>query len=160
MTSNPYNQIPELGGMERIVHDGPVTWNIGQTGMPFADTSIFDYTNSHRHYDAEFEWMPLEEFKQARYRVYEKFFPWPVEEAYRHNARFLSYSEYWKETFTQLKVDHLIELLSKGTVFDAFAIELDKDGEIMDYQEGRHRALALQQMGIQKVPVWIMHKRF
>jgi len=155
MTSNPYNQTPKLGGAEQIIHDGPVVWNIGQTGFPFADNSIFDYENSHRHYDPEFEWMPLEEFMRVQWKIYRTFW-----RARSDDIAPLNYDEYWRQTVTQSHVDRLIELLSSGTVFDALVIEVDKAGNLDDFQEGRHRSVALQQMGIRKLPVWIMHKRF
>lgn len=150
----PYNQIPEFGGSDRIVHDGPVTWNLGQTGLPFADDSIFDYMNSHRHYDATFEWMNLEEFMTVQWEVYLKF------GAPHEKKAPLSYEEYWTKTVTQRHVDNLIQLMEKGTVFTALAIELDKQGKLLDFQEGRHRSMALKQLGIKKIPVWIVKKRF
>jgi len=155
MSDHPYNQAPDLGGAERIVHDGLVTWNIAETGLPFADDSIFDYTNSHRHYDAEFEWMDLDEFMEIQWRVYLKFGA-----PHREKKAPLSYEEYWRKTVTQSHVDKLIDLMKNGEIFNALVIEVGKDGKLLDFQEGRHRSVALQQMGIKKIPVWIVKKRF
>lgn len=160
MTTHPYIQIPELGGAERIVHDGPVTWNIGETGLPFADTSIIDFENSHRHYDATFEWMDLDEFMEIQHRIYlANVKVWNGGHP-RNPERVLNYTDYWSKTVHRDTVYHLIELMEKGTVFDALVIELDKNGKLMDFQEGRHRAATLKELGIPKLPVWILRKRF
>lgn len=154
---HPYDVIPKLGGAEQIVQDDPVIWNVGQTGLPFADDSIFDHLNSHRNYDATFEWMPIEEFMDAQYEIYAKFFP-PRRSS--NDAPFLKRKEYWAKTVTQSHVNKIIDLMKRGEIFDALVIELDKNGDLLDFQEGRHRSAALKQLGIKKLPVWIVKKRF
>jgi len=162
--TDPYSILAELGGKEQIVSDqGKVSWNIGETGLPFADTSIFDYTNSHRHYDPAFEWMDLEEFMDIQWRVYEM-------NVTRHNARIsngkgtfdilMRPSEYWTKTVTESKVQEIAHLMNSGEVFRALVVEVDKNGKLLDFQEGRHRSVALKRMGITKVPVWVVKKRF
>ena len=164
---SPYQQVPELGGAEHLVYDGEVCWNIGVTGLPFADTSIIDFDNSHRHYDMTFEWMDLEEFMDFQYRIYQQSIiehndyikkdrsnrdsMWPL----------LNPHDYWTKTASQSHVDELTALMtSTGVVFDALVIELDKSGKLYNFQEGRHRALACKQLEKRKVPVWIAKKRF
>jgi len=165
--TDPYSIMAKLGGEKQVVSDqGKATWNIGETGLPFADTSIIDYTNSHRHYDPKFEWMDLKEFMDIQWRVYEM----GIE---RHNANLradsscrwdpwvlLSPSEYWTKTVTESKVAEITKLMNSGAVFNSLVVEIDKDGKLLDFQEGRHRSVALKRMGITKVPVWIVKKRF
>ncbi len=164
--SDPYSVKPNLGGAEQIVDDGGILWNIGQTGLPFADTSIIDFTNSHRHYDMTFEWMDLDEFMDIQYRIYAM----GIE---RHNEYIkkdrknrdilwvlLKPSEYWVQTVDKAHRKKIIDLMSSGKVFDALVIELTKSGKLYDFQEGRHRAAALQELGVSKIPVWIAKKRF
>jgi hypothetical protein len=143
--------MPALGGDPQIVHDGDVTWNLGQTGLAFADSSIFDFNNSHRHYDAKFEWMDLEEFFELQYRIYSKF---------SRDPHVMDYIDYWRRTVSQENVKKLIDVMKSGAVFDALVVEVDKNGDLLDFQEGRHRSTALYQMGIKKIPVWIVKKRF
>ena len=162
---SPYNVFPVLGGNEHIVQDGIVTWDIGATGLPFADSSIADYENRHRHYDVEFEWMGLQDFMDVQYQIYMESIeshneyirktrgrdtPWPL----------LRKSEYWEQTPTQSKVRSIVKLMEGGTVFQALVIEYDHDGKLHDFQEGRHRSLALKFLGKQRLPVWIVRKRF
>ena len=165
--TDPYSIMAKLGGEKQVVSDqGKVMWNIGETGLPFADTSIFDYTNSHRHYDPTFEWMDLEEFMDIQWRVYAM----GIES---HNAKLqadrscrwdpwvlLRPSEYWIKTVTESKVQEIIRLMTSGEVFSALVVEVDKNGKLLDFQEGRHRSVALKRMGITKVPVWVVKKRF
>jgi hypothetical protein len=162
---SPYNVFPELGGKEHIVKDGIVTWDIGSTGLPFADTSIFDYENRHRHYDVEFEWMGLQEFMDAQYQIYMESIERHNEYIRRERSRdtpwtLLRKSEYWEKTPTQSKVRNIIKLMQDGEVFQALVIEYDNDGTLHDFQEGRHRSLALKFLGKERVPVWIVRKRF
>jgi hypothetical protein len=158
--TDPYSIMAKLGGKKRVVSDqGKVTWNIGETGLPFADDSIFDYTNSHRHYDPVFEWMDLKEFMDIQWRVYEM----NVNRNNEHGGTFailMRPSEYWVKTVTESKVAEITKLMNSGAVFNSLVVEIDKDGKLLDFQEGRHRSVALKRMGITKVPVWIVKKRF
>jgi len=165
--NDPYSIKPELGGAEQLVDDGTVIWNIGQTGLPFADTSIIDFKNSHRHYDMTFEWMGLEEFMDIQYRIYEM-------GILRHNDYIKKHpdnrdtlwvllcpAKYWAQTVDKAHLEEIINLMtSTGVVFDALVIELDKHGKLYDFQEGRHRSMALKELGKSKIPVWIAKKRF
>ena len=165
MLETSYDQIPVLGGAEHIVCDGVVTWNIGETGLAFADDSIFDFENRHRNYDCAFEWMDLEEFMDIQYRIYEDGILRHNEMLKREKSKWDSWvllrpSEYWVKTVTQSKVDGLIQKMREGVVFRALVVELDKEGKLLDFQEGRHRSVALKQLGIKKLPVWVCKKRF
>lgn len=161
---HPYFIIPSLGGARLQVRDGVITWNLGETGLPFADTSIFDFENPHRHYDPKFEWMDLQEFMDIQYEIYMNNIIKHNDYIKRTNGRdsmwpLLTKSEYWTRTADPGHVAKLIDLMKKGTVFAALVIEVDSDGKLLDFQEGRHRAAALKQLGIPKVPVWIVKKR-
>ena len=161
-----YYFVVSLGGEEQIVQDGPVTWNVGQTGLPFADTSIIDFTNSHRHYDMTFEWMDLDEFMDIQYRIYamgiERHNEYIKKDRKNRDSLWvlLKPSEYWAKTVGKAHLEKIIGLMTKGVVFNALVIELDKHGKLYDFQEGRHRAAALQELGVPKIPVWIAKKRF
>jgi hypothetical protein len=158
---NPsYNILPELGGEKLVVSDsGKVNWNLALTGLAFADTSIIDFTNKHRHYDMKFEWMDLDEFMRIQHQIYEKYA--------RKNAKYhtgtgpiRSFDDYWETTVSQKNVDNILELMKDGGLFNSFVIEIYKDDKLCNFQEGRHRAVALKSLGIKKVPVWIAKHRF
>jgi hypothetical protein len=157
-----YEVTPALGGDPQIVHDGEVTWNLGETGLAFADNSIFEFKNSHRHYDATFEWMDLEKFMDIQYDIYHQNAVLANERKSQFMQRetILTKKEYWTLTVDRKHVQDLIDLIKSGKVFDALVIEMSKDGKVLDFQEGRHRAIALKSMGKTKVPVWVVQKRF
>lgn len=153
-----YKIIPPLGGEPLVVSDrGLFAWDIGRTGMPFADTSIIDFDNRHRHYDMTFEWMDLEKFMEIQYKIYKKFYR---ESRVNGGNRLMTFDEYWVNVpFKDEKMEAILDVIKAGEAFDALLIETDKNGSLKDYQEGRNRALVLQRLGIKKVPVWIAQDR-
>lgn len=49
--------------------------------------------------------------------------------------------------------------MAEGDVFPSFVLEFEADGEPTRFQEGRHRIVAVQMLGVEEVPVWRFVKR-
>jgi ParB-like nuclease domain len=113
-----------------------------------------------------FEWMELDEFMDIQYRIYamgiERHNEYIKKDRKNRDSLWvlLKPSEYWSETVGKAHLEEIIGLMTSGKIFNALVIELDKYGKLYDFQEGRHRAAALQELGVPKIPVWIAKKRF
>ena len=127
-----------------------VNWNINRTGVPVFDTALdvqLAGRNS-RNYTCELIWISPAEFIDLQIRIFKECRHLPDPDA-----------DFWR-LIDPNWVERLKTGIALGESFPSFVIELNKDGSLHAFQEGRHRIVAMQQLGIDKVPVWFCQNRW
>ena len=66
---------------------------------------------------------------------------------------------FWKGV-SYITVAAIKEQILNGKQFYAFVLEFEKNGNITYYQEGRHRAVDMQQLRVKRIPVYFAYKRY
>ena len=125
-----------------------VNWDTTQTDIPIFDNSIFDSRNPHRDFNMRLKWISPQRFIEYQYEIEEIF-----TEAQNGMEMF------WKG-LDRDKVEELKTKIKAGNPFYAFVIEHDKRGNITFFQEGRHRAVAMLELGIKRIPVYFAYNRY
>ena len=117
-----------------------VNWDTTKTDIPIFDMSILYPDDPKKHYNCELKWLTLDEFLE-----------WQCKTKNTTKEEFLS----WIGEDT---VNSIIEGIKKGNAFNAFVLEFDEEGRLEDFQEGRHRIIAMKRLGIERVPVYFCTK--
>lgn len=113
-----------------------VNWDTTKTDIPIFDMSIVHADDPKKHYNCELKWLSLDEFLD-----------WQCKTKNTTKEEFLG----WVGDDT---VNSIIEGIKKGNPFNAFVLEFDEEGKLEDFQEGRHRIIAMKRLGIERVPVY------
>ncbi len=121
--------------------DGKISWNLSKVGIP-----EFDDPNS--LYNTHFKWFPSEKFYELQVSMFD------ADRKYTQNAIELFWGDIEPENVGKI----LCQMMS-GNTFYSFALLFSEDGELMDFQEGRHRIVACIMLGIEMVPVWEFTKK-
>jgi|GEM_PF-4278146 hypothetical protein len=124
-----------------IFFDGKISWDLSNVGIP-----EFDDHNS--LYNMRFEWLPSEKFYELQVSMFD------ADRKYTQNAIELFWGNIEPENIGKI----LCQMMG-GNTFYSFALLYSEEGELMDFQEGRHRIVACKILGIEKVPVWNFTKK-
>lgn len=124
-----------------------VNWEPKYTGYPIFDSSIKNPDNPHRRFNFEKVSMTPEEYMQYQYKIFET------------RQKVTDGREaFWTATFPQ-HVNKIKKEIIAGKTFHPFVIEFKEDGTLYDFQEGRHTIVAMDELGVKKVPVYKMYHR-
>lgn len=135
----------------------PKYWN------RMTDLSLFDYEikgGVNPEYDMELVEMPPEDFLKISYET---------RMAHASPEQQVSF-EKWKEIAESERLNKLVKTIKTGkiprevrkygtTEIPTPVIETDSQGNPLDFQEGRHRALAAIKAGMPTIPVWIAKEK-
>ena len=128
-----------------------VNFDVLSTDIPVFDSAIKNQYSKNRKYDMIFKPMDIDKFFKLQYEIFET-------GQYAKKTPYTGEVNFWlgvdKETVEEIK-----EKMKEGKIFPSFVVEYDEKGNLTDFQEGRHRLVALKQLRVNKVPVWIAHKR-
>ena len=145
---------------DNFTFDQPIGGFRLATGLSEFDTNLDAVDNSQREYDFELEWKTPDEVLKQQYiqsSLYKKegdvgFYTWI--KASEGTERLKRYTKMLKgETVPAHKTygDKLLPII---------VTEWDRDGKLKDFQEGRTRALAAKQAGLEKIPILkAMHRK-
>lgn len=127
-----------------------VNFDVLSTDIPIFDSSIKNPENKNRKYDMRFKAMPIDAFLKLQYEIFE-------------TGRYAEYpgsgvEKFWLAVSDEHK-ENIKKAMKEGKIFPSFVVEFDEEGNLTDFQEGRHRLVALRELGVSKVPVWIAYKR-
>ena len=142
-----------------IVKTGPVTWNISKIDLPIYDEVIHAIGTpqaKHERYIPSFKWTTLDYFYKMQVKQLH------MRRKYDKEYTGKNYGIYaFHHGIIEDHVKNLMRMMTGGKeIFPAFYLEFDKNGKLLDYQEGRHRILALKQLGIKYVPVWSFRRKY
>ncbi len=129
-----------------------VVFDVTETGIPVFDSAIREPENRYKKHTAEFRALSPEELMELQYRIFETGY------YERVSPHIPGEKKFWRSV-VRSNVEHLKEEMREGEAFKSFVVEKDEEGELTDYQEGRHRLVALQELDVDKVPVFIARKK-
>lgn len=140
------NIIPRTGEIMGI------EWDLKRT-LPFFDESLHNINNPTRKHDGLLVLMDVEYFIEKEIEIMERMDRDIIEE------EGISAEDYFYCEVDQENLDKIKRLISDGVALNPFVLEFDENGMLKLFQEGRHRIIALNQIGIKKVPIWLMKER-
>jgi len=126
-----------------------VNWNLDSTGFGVFDQSIKHPDNPYRKFDCELVWMSPDEYIEWQYKII-AIDPW---------AKGRSPKEFFYSGYNPGKAKSIENDINDGKQIDSLVIEIDKDGNPLPFQEGRHRVLVAKKNNIEKIPVWVCRRR-
>ena len=125
-----------------------VNWDTSRTDVPIFDNSIVDSRNPQRDFNMRLKWISPQKFIEYQYEIEEVFTEAPN-----------GMEMFWKG-LERDKVEDMKSKIKSGNPFYAFVIEYDKRGNLTFFQEGRHRAVAMLELGIKRIPVYFAYNRY
>ena len=128
-----------------------VNWDRSRTDIPIFDNSIIYKHNPHRDFNMKLRWISPQKFIEYQYEMLEKYSP--------YEPSIPGIESFWKG-LTRVDVNNIKEAIKQGKQFYAFVIEFDKKGNLLSFQEGRHRAVAMMELGIKRIPVYFAYRRY
>lgn len=132
-----------------------ITWELNRTGLPLFDEIFFNPDNPKRKYDGYLVTLPLDTF--IDYQIHAMMQNPRVRETV--SKRNYTPRDVFYEEASEENIDKITDLIKQGERFHPLALEFDTEGNITNFQEGRHRALALKELGFEEIPVWLMKER-
>jgi len=127
-----------------------VNWNTTKTDIPVFDASILDPKNKRRGYNCKLRWISPNTFLEYQYKIMESGF-------------YSGFSETGKSRFwigvDKSSIVFIKKQIKQGKIFYPFVIEFDEKGNLLDFQEGRHRIIAMKELGVKRVPVYFCKVR-
>ena len=128
-----------------IVRREGVSWMTGKTDLPIYDSEIQD--GSYR-YTSRFVWMDAKAFRDYQ-----------IKQIGLRADTGISPRDRFYDLVDEKKVDRIRASIERGRELPAFFLEFDRNGDLVDEQEGRHRIVALIAMGVKDVPVWLFRQK-
>jgi hypothetical protein len=143
------SELSNFSSLKQYTHNSktPVNWS-NSTDLASFDESIHNKDNPHRNFDSEKVYLTPEEYIAIQKKILSK-------RPSNHTPDHLFWSGVSKKRVEEIKKEIL-----NGKELSAFVIEYNKDGSLTSFQEGRHRVVALKELGVNKIPVWLMKKRY
>ncbi|MFA7120245.1 MAG: hypothetical protein WC277_02080 [Bacilli bacterium] len=138
---------PDLADDHFMVRRDGVTWRTSRTGLAAYDEEL--QAGAYR-YTPRLTWMDAEAFLD--YQVKQFGLRTHVKDGLTPRERF-------DRLVDDEKVQAIREAVQSGRTLPAFFLEFDPEGNLVDEQEGRHRILALIDMGVKHVPVWLFRQK-
>lgn len=127
-----------------------VNFDVLSTDIPIFDSSIKNPENKNRKYDMVFNPMDIDKFFKLQYRIFET--------GQYAKTPYTGEVNFWlgvdKDTVKEIKRE-----MKEGKIFPSFVVEYDEKGNLTDFQEGRHRLVALKELRVSKIPVWLAYRR-
>ena len=128
-----------------------VNWDTTRTDIPIFDNSLAHPRNPHRDHVMKLRWISPQKFIEYQYDTIT---------AGTYLAPGQSGIEMFWKGVSYITVADIKEQILDGKQFYAFVLEFEKSGNITYYQEGRHRAVAMQQLRVKRIPVYFAYKRY
>lgn len=128
-----------------------VNWDTSRTDIPIFDNSIFDSRNPHRDFNMRLKWISPQRYIEYQYEIIEQFRHYETDRT--------GIESFWK-FLRREDVNEIKDAIKEGEHFYAFVLEFDKIGNLVSMQEGRHRAVAMMELGIKRIPVYFAYKRY
>jgi hypothetical protein len=124
-----------------------VNWS-EETDLPIFDSSLHNKESPNRNYDFEKTSITPDEYIKIQEKILSK----------RTTSK-TGHELFWN-TADRKHIDRIKKSILEGKEMPRFVIEYDKDGALTGFQEGRHRIIAMKELGVEKVPVFLMKKRY
>ena len=121
--------------------DGKISWNLSKVGIP-------EFDDPNPSYNTHFEWFPSEKFYELQVSMFD------ADRKYTQDAIELFWGNIEPEN-----VGKILSQMIGGNTFYSFALLFSENGELVDFQEGRHRIVACIMLGIEMIPVWSFTKK-
>jgi hypothetical protein len=121
-----------------------VNWS-NDTGLATFDAYLHNKDSPHRNFDFERIQLTPDEYMETQKKILSK----------RGNGEKL-----FQIGIDRGHVDRLKKAILEGKEMPTFVIEYDKQGNLTGFQEGRHRVIAMKELGVEKIPVVLMKKRY
>ena len=128
-----------------------VNWNTSRTDVPIFDEALANPRNPHRNFDMRLRWISPQRYIEYQYKTIEKWFQLAPGQT--------GIEPFWKGV-NRPTVERIKKAISENKPFYAFVLEFYKGGEITHYQEGRHRAVAMLELNVKRIPVYFAYSRF
>ena len=128
-----------------------VNWDTSRTDIPIFDNAIFDIRNPHRDFNMHLRWIIPQRYIEYQYEMLEKYSP--------YKPSIPGIESFWKG-LTRADVNSIKDAIKAGKKFYAFVLEFDKKRRLLSFQEGRHRAVAMSELGIKRIPVYFAYRRY
>ena len=144
---------------ERYIQSGPINWDIHDTGFATLNNAIVkpngmseERWQTVKNHDAELIWLTPDELIDQQIMV--------VSADLQNRGIIDSPRTAYYRGYNQSKIKELQRKVQAGIPLDALFLEYDTEGDLVPIQEGRHRALLAKNMNVDKVPVWIIKRRY
>jgi len=163
---------PNTMSPDQEYFDGEVTWDFMDTTDDFYNDELrrmIPRGKKHGEFESKdfimnFIWMDVDEY--IRHQIHALKFDDPADRAFSAAISGMDYDEYLEDpdydpmtafvmSSDQDVVDSIVyDITTASAIFPVGILVYLKDGVMSDYQEGRHRSLALHKLGINFIPVW------
>jgi hypothetical protein len=117
-------------------------------GLPLFESNIFaQIDGSSEEYDMDLEVMDIDEYIDSQLARFEK-----------RELKDFTPEEAYERGLEEEKLESMVESIEEGKPLPLPVIEYDEEGELEEFQEGRHRGEALKKAGREKIMTWIAKK--
>lgn len=150
---------------KHIVTVENMNWDIAKTGISKYDENIAatSTNNPHREYEASFKWMKLDDFIVSQKQILQSRIDKTKADYAARGKRYDGMPNgqmAWDLVYDPSVKDELKQQMQSGHEFHSLLLLENPDGSLDNsFQEGRHRSIALKEIGVQNVPVWTLRKR-